>query len=85
VIGANLPTEAPRDCAVPKPERTHAEQSGARASGCDHGTKRALVPADSSYDNPHMWLIRNCAVDDLNCHYKVSAAAIASNSGKISR
>jgi hypothetical protein len=28
VTGASLPTEAPRDCAVPKPERTHVEQSG---------------------------------------------------------
>jgi hypothetical protein len=28
VTGVNLPTEAPRDCAVLKPERTRAEQSG---------------------------------------------------------
>jgi len=28
VTGANLPPEAPRNCAVLKPERTRAEQSG---------------------------------------------------------
>jgi hypothetical protein len=45
VTGANLPSEAPRNCAVLKPERTRAEQSGRKGIRGDHGARHALVPA----------------------------------------
>ena len=45
MTGANLPTETSRNCAVLKPERTRAEQSGRKGVGDDHGARHALVPA----------------------------------------
>ncbi len=45
MTGANLPAEALRTCAVLKPERTRAEQSGRKGVRGDHGARHALVPA----------------------------------------
>jgi hypothetical protein len=45
VTGANLLTEAPRNCAVLKSELTRAEQSGRKGVGGDHDARHALVPA----------------------------------------
>jgi hypothetical protein len=50
--GANLPTEASRNCAVLKPNERTRSKVVERASGCDHGAERVLVPADSGCGNP---------------------------------
>ena len=52
MTGANLPTEASRNCAaLSQNERTWSKVVE-RASRCDHGAERALVPADSGRGNP---------------------------------
>jgi hypothetical protein len=52
MTAANVPTEASRKCAaLNRNERTRSKVVE-RASGCNHGAERALVPEDSGRGNP---------------------------------
>ena len=65
MTGANLPTEASRNCAVlNRNERTRSKVV-ARTPGCDHGAERALVPVVLVSSSDSKPFTRGCARDDL--------------------